>query len=547
MSALKTFFFAINIFSCFCAFGHDKERVDSLMNRLVHEEDKRQRGELYLALADCFGYSDVIKSYDYIEKVRSLAEQEGYNDLLSKGNFLLANLLIRQGKLNEALQCLNDELAELDKEEQAYKHVVLLANIGAIYYSLEESDTALSFFMKALELVETGKVDCSERKSVEIIIVIKNNIGNVYGDMNDNAKALMYYKEALVMTRKIDAKEHLGVITKNIGDLYIEVNRREEALPFIRESIDIREEIGDLAGVASSYCLLGDYYRDEDNSKKAIDAYQISLQQGLKANAWLVISETAQKLYQTFKQQGDYKRSLEYFQTYHQYNDSLMLQNSEKQRASIEFDYQMQQRQQQWEEQQRKERYLHYLVGAALLIVVSYLMLLFLLSRARMKRIKLEQKNLVLEKEHLEQDLHLKKKELTTNVMYLVRKNELIKEVAQRLMNDLGKFKPQNQKIIQGVMMDLQQSLDNDVWEEFELRFNQVHSDFYERLRSDFPDLTPNEVKLSAFLRLNMSSKEISAITHQTIRSIEVARTRLRKKLNLTNTDTGLVAFLNQF
>ncbi|MCD4747537.1 MAG: hypothetical protein K8R58_14675, partial [Bacteroidales bacterium] len=61
-----------------------------------------------------------------------------------------------------------------------------------------------------------------------------------------------------------------------------------------------------------------------------------------------------------------------------------------------------------------------------------------------------------------------------------------------------------------------------------------------------FPDLTANEKKLCAFLRLNMTTKDISAITHQTSNSIEVARTRLRKKLNLSNKDINLVTFISQ-
>ena len=58
------------------------------------------------------------------------------------------------------------------------------------------------------------------------------------------------------------------------------------------------------------------------------------------------------------------------------------------------------------------------------------------------------------------------------------------------------------------------------------------------------PDLSPGELKICTFLKLNMSSKEISAITRQSVKSIEVARTRIRKKMNLTNQDVNLVSFL---
>jgi DNA-binding CsgD family transcriptional regulator len=70
-----------------------------------------------------------------------------------------------------------------------------------------------------------------------------------------------------------------------------------------------------------------------------------------------------------------------------------------------------------------------------------------------------------------------------------------------------------------------------------------VHNDFYDKLNEKFPNLSANEKRLCAFLRLNMSTKEISAITYQSINSITVARSRLRKKLEL-DSDENLISFL---
>ena len=60
-----------------------------------------------------------------------------------------------------------------------------------------------------------------------------------------------------------------------------------------------------------------------------------------------------------------------------------------------------------------------------------------------------------------------------------------------------------------------------------------------------FPDLSPSEQRLCAFLRLNMSTKEISELTGQRISSLETARYRLRKKLGITNSHINLITFLN--
>jgi len=91
----------------------------------------------------------------------------------------------------------------------------------------------------------------------------------------------------------------------------------------------------------------------------------------------------------------------------------------------------------------------------------------------------------------------------------------------------------------------MQSNVDNTVWGEFEVRFQQVHQDFYEKLREKYPDLTPNEIKICAFLKLNMTTKDISAITFQTVKSIQVARNRLRKKMGISR-DENLVSTIQQ-
>ena len=84
------------------------------------------------------------------------------------------------------------------------------------------------------------------------------------------------------------------------------------------------------------------------------------------------------------------------------------------------------------------------------------------------------------------------------------------------------------------------------VWKEFEMRFQNVHNDFYKRLINKFPDLSPNELRLCAFLKLNLNTKEISSITHQSINSIDIARSRLRQKLGLSK-EENLISFLAGF
>jgi len=178
-----------------------------------------------------------------------------------------------------------------------------------------------------------------------------------------------------------------------------------------------------------------------------------------------------------------------------------------------------------------------------LLIIVT---LLFFLQRSKTRRSELEQAHLQLERASLKNDLAIKDKELAANIMYLLNKNELINSMSEKLLEIKSQLSAENQPAIQKVVLDLQSNLQPELWQEFDFRFQQVHEQFYKALNEKFPDLSPSDRRLCAFLKLNMTTKEISAITHQNAKSIDVARTRLRKKLNLTGTDHNLVSFLLQ-
>ena len=99
---------------------------------------------------------------------------------------------------------------------------------------------------------------------------------------------------------------------------------------------------------------------------------------------------------------------------------------------------------------------------------------------------------------------------------------------------------------MQTMINELKLSQYGDLWEEFESYFLKLNPEYLRRLSKKFPNLTPNDLRLCIFLYLDMRTKDISMITHQSVKSIEVARTRLRNKLNLSNTQTKTSAFLKQ-
>ncbi len=158
---------------------------------------------------------------------------------------------------------------------------------------------------------------------------------------------------------------------------------------------------------------------------------------------------------------------------------------------------------------------------------------------------KLEKSLLQKEKEQLEKDLESKNKELNLKITKLIEFNALVKGVISKLEIILTKDSKEKNKELKQVMSELMSHTNDDLWKQMELTFGQIHQSFYNKLFAKFPNLTRNEKKLCAFLKMNLSTKDISSITHQTIRSIEVARARLRAKMNLKRSDS-LTKFFSQ-
>ena len=83
-------------------------------------------------------------------------------------------------------------------------------------------------------------------------------------------------------------------------------------------------------------------------------------------------------------------------------------------------------------------------------------------------------------------------------------------------------------------------------WEVFESAFDEVHEDFLNRIKSSYPNLTPKELRLCAYLRLNISSKEIAPLMNISVRGVEICRYRVRKKLEIDR-DTNMTSFIINF
>ena len=150
-----------------------------------------------------------------------------------------------------------------------------------------------------------------------------------------------------------------------------------------------------------------------------------------------------------------------------------------------------------------------------------------------------------LEKEKLAKEIRLKQKELTSTTLNIAKKNEVILELKNMVVMNKDKF-PSSSRY-GSFIKKLDKSVnDSEDWKRFEVNFKELHEDFFERLLKEFPKLTPKDLKLCAYLKMNLSSKEIAPLMGISLRGVEIHRYRLRKKLQI-ETSEYLSSFLITF
>ena len=169
-------------------------------------------------------------------------------------------------------------------------------------------------------------------------------------------------------------------------------------------------------------------------------------------------------------------------------------------------------------------------------------------AKLRQQEEQSQREIILLQKEQLEQGLILKSEELANSTMALIQKNELL----MQLKDELYRAKSRSvsrvptddfQRI--NALIDANISSDQD-WKVFESNFSKVHEQFLKNLLETYPDLGQGDLKLAAYLRMNLSTKEIAQLLNITYRSVELKRYRLRKKLNL-DADTNLSEFMIKY
>ena len=340
----------------------------------------------------------------------------------------------------------------------------------------------------------------------------------------------------------------------NLGSYYSAMEQRDSAYANYTKSLDLLQNSGNRNMRLLLYENIGNYFRYKKDYAQALDYYRQAREMALTDSNMSSYASLAYELSMLYAQQGLSDSSYYYLS---QYNNLISRTQqphtveSYKQYTNLVMELSENRIQLSEQAVSLKNKQLVILGVTATAIIVT-VVLLWLVAMERRRRTRqtmllkeIENRELSDQLEHEQeiQRLHeaqieQKIRELTSYSLLLANKNNLLKTVEETAVKaqkeqDAGGYGQIKRLIDENLHMD------GDYWEQFVGHFIQVAPHFFEELKQRFPDLTPNEIKLCAYIRIGMSSKQIAQMLNLSPESVNKNRYRLRKKLGLDK-DTAL-------
>ncbi|MCB0749880.1 MAG: tetratricopeptide repeat protein [Ignavibacteriae bacterium] len=474
-------------------------------------------------------------SLQHYEKAKSIAEDENNKLHVAISENNIANLYNQIGNYETALKFLMNALKSF-KEYGDKKFISdCYENFGNVYKELNDFSRAISYYKLSTEIAE--KIDDKYR-----LLSRYANLANSFASLNDNENALMYFSKTLELAQSIGDKARMSEIYIMLSNFYKQNKDLKLARNYLDKSLNISTEIGDSVSIVSALNKLSELYfieKDYKNSLKfSTDAFSISK----KKNLLKLVSESSKNMSQAAASMNDFKSAYNYLDIHKTAKDSLLNLEKLKVLEDTEAKYKLEQLENEKNkvenealiaESQLQNRNLLVLI-LGILIVASLFMFgtYFVKKRNEKKEAREKASQLTKKIDLLNSQLNIKNRELTAKALVISSNNKTLMEIIDSI-DEILNNQTDNKEKLKKLKNKLQSISEDESWQDFLQHFEEVHPSYFKKLTDKYSDLTSGELKICAFLKMNLNTKEIAQITNQTAKSIEVARTRIRKKLNV--------------
>lgn len=483
------------------------------------------------------------------------------------------------GHYNEALDLYNRSLNIKQAQGDLEGSLRTLTNIGNVYSRQGYPLSATKVYLSALHLSDS-------LLQPQTSATLRLNLGILFKEQGQYKEALSSYDEALQTFQ--DLGDQTGIITTltNKAGVYLDENNSERALELLHEALDASDGASDPVGKGYVLTNLGQAYLVQNNVSRAIETLEEALSLFIATSDEQGLIESQLYLSRALLQAGATERALQLIEqaakatqnagslnlrisVYRTYRAILNARQQFRQSGiladSIEVWFEQQQTEKQsnlasdlriryaleekernlnqvreqvsaLEQQQRIKDLQNSLLAAGLgLVLLSGGLIIFLLRRqqrlkeqaARITALELENERL--QNETLQERIRDKDQWLTRFALHIAEKNNFLRDILKQMKSKSGQ---------ESARLRIRQYLNSaQAQEDFADESNRLHGNYQLILKERFPNLTERDIRLCALLRQGLTSKDIAGILNISDQSVDVARHRLRKKLNLDRSE----------
>ncbi len=452
-----------------------------------------------------------------------------------------SNLDDQKKSIEEGLKALDLAIAMKDLSREA----AALKALGSSYHYASNHVRALEYKKQALAAYEA-------LKDMPMVGVMLNNIGNGVSVMGDEKAAVPYFKRSLTISEKYKNNNMVAITSFCLGRSYVRLGESQLGVPYFEKSLEIskyitkapKTEMWALNGLAHAYNKM-------NKPKKAIPLLDrtIKISDSINRKADKAVAYDYRS--KSYELVGKLDNALADARMFKIVSDSIaelerlneiehltVVYETEKKEAEIAL---QEEEIKALNEKARADSLQKGLYAGGMASALALFGLSVFGYRQRIKKNGIAREK---QEEIYKKEIEHKQKELASQTLHLVQKNTFIQELKENLIhlkNSPEKFKAEFRRI--AMLLKKENASDKD-WEVFKTYFADVHNDFDQKLKTLYKDISEKEIRLAAFLRMNLTTKEIAATMNVLPDSILKSKYRLKKKLGLDR-EIDLTHFLN--
>lgn len=582
-----------------CIFYHSvfsNDQLPALEEKLAYMADDTIKANVLLQLGEHYCSIDNDKALEYLQEAYTISTASKYKAGMGKS-------MLWQGRVYYYKDDYRLGLKYFDRAKTILENTKEFDDLSFVYFGKGEIFKIRGDYIHALEMYQEAVKIAEKTGNKKHISSYYGSIGVVLLNRNDIEKALGYFKKAIAIKEAINDQKGISNILTCMGITYEKIGKLDSSLMHHQQALEIRTSLNlNRAVAASQYNIaniqtkLGHYREAEEaldiafrnftaleektgiiitrlqlaqthskqNKNDAAEIALDALSMALSIDNPNLVSQVYKVLSEIYFDNNNFRASYNYLIRHKAIQDSLFSTEKERILTEIEEEFQSELKDNEialLKDKSRSQRNNNILLIMLSILLLGLSTILISMFRYKSKAFRQQQKLLeqdsiihaqeskLVEKENtiLQEQLESKNRELASKALEMLRLNETISSIINRLedFNTSAGANPEMIKHIREIIHELENQTKQNIWDEFDKIFKNIHSRFYSRLLQISPDLTATEIKTAALLKLNLTTKEIASIAFKSESSVKTTRYRLRKKLGISG-DEKLIPFLMQ-